>query len=146
MRQWRPGPRAPGLRRSGDTGGRAPVLGGGRAPGEDSPLPWPAGRRCPRLPRAETGREARHRYARGPGTAGASRRPRAPGVDGRQGRASLTSRPGRRTRGEGTRAHAGPRGAGPPRAAWPLCYWRRPARSGLAQPRRVCGQGQEQGV
>ena len=102
--------------------------------------------RRPRLPRGEAVREARHRYAREKGTARGGGRPRARGGEGRPRRASLTSRPGRRTRGEGTAAHACPRRSRPSWAAWPPGYRRRSARSGLARPSGVCGQGQEQGV
>lgn len=108
-RRRRPGPRLPGCaaaetpaggRRLREVGGRR----GGRA------LAFVRGRGAQSRPRGEAGKEARHRYARGEGGGGG----RGPRRGGRRRRASLTSRPGRRTRGEGTRAHAGPRGPGLP--------------------------------
>lgn len=99
-------------RRAGAGCGKA----GGR-PERTHPRRRPAAAQRPRLPRGEAGREAPHRYARQKATAGGGGRPRAGVGEGRPRRASLTSRPGRRTRGWGTRAHAGPRGARPPWAA-----------------------------
>lgn len=59
----------------------------------------------------------------------------ARGGEGWPQRTSLTSRPDRRTYGEGIRAHAGPRRAWPRWAASPPGYRCRPARPGLARPR-----------
>lgn len=52
------GPAPPGLRRSGDSGGRAPAAGRWVGAGEDAPSPWSAARAQSR-PRGEAGEEAR---------------------------------------------------------------------------------------
>lgn len=68
------GPAPPGLRRSGDSGGRAPAAGevGGRRGGRA--LAFVRGRGAQSRPRGEAGKEARHRYARGADCGGGGRR------------------------------------------------------------------------
>lgn len=121
------GPAPPGLRRGGDSGGRAPAAGRWVGAGQDAPSPWSAvaGRRAARV-----GRQGRRPGAGTPAGTTAGRRE----AEARGGEDSpdLAARPKDTRRGDPSARRSSRTWS--PWAARQSCYRRRSARFRLSRP------------